>query len=222
MNTIKGFVKQQGDSTTEAMFLSAYCIQNDITLLKQSTIPEGYIPSGSVEWIEELLGREIIPDYYPEWLSSILYRKVWKSDKWILGRRLFVKPQSYKRFNGFITKGTYSKKKAPPYWYSEIVKFEQEWRYYITKGEVMYASWYDGIDNTTPDVPDFPVSIPKDYSGAIDLGILHDGKLALVEAQHPYACGWYGNYDSMHTYMQWLIDGWKYMNNKDINNAKLV
>lgn len=152
------------------------------------------------------------PDYYPKWLTSYLYRKVWKDDKWVLGKRFFVKPaDKYKRFTGFVTYGTYAKKKKPPFWYSDIVSFTNEWRYYISNGKVLCGEWYWG--EKEQEAPKLLFDIPVTYSGALDFGILTTGEFALVESQHPFACGWYGK--SIALYAQWLIDGWIYMKSND-------
>jgi len=45
----------------------------------------------------------------------------------------------------------------------------------------------------------------------VDFGSLLSGELALVEANHPFACGWYGPREQDHLYFGWLASGWKYM-----------
>jgi hypothetical protein len=216
----KGFKILKSDHSLEANRLHAFCYMNDIPLLKldpSNIFTDEFIPCGSVEWCEQLLGQHIKPDYYPEWLQDSLYRKVWQSNDWILGRKLFIKPSDkYKRFTGFVTTGTYKKKKKPPFWYSELITFENEWRYYITEGVIECASWYWGDEINTPNPPLFPAlealkSIPKDFCGAIDFGMTKDSKFVLIESQHPFACGWYGPQEYDKTYFQWLIDGWIYM-----------
>ena len=216
----EGFCIVQGDHSLEANRLSIYCLLNDIPL-KKVKIGENYnwnlVPCGSVEWCLWSLRKEIKPDYYPVWLQDLLHRKVWEDNKWILGRKLFVKPSDrYKRFTGFVTTGTYSKKKKPPFWYSEVIYFENEWRYYITDGIITSAGWYWGDEVNTPEPPVHPAlealkCIPKDFCGAIDFGMTKDGKFALIEVQHPFACGWYGTQEYDESYFQWLIDGWNYM-----------
>jgi len=225
----QGFALASGDHSLEANRLSICCLMNKINLIRYNPNIEGhlqyvfknYIPCGSVEWCEQLLGYHVKPNYYPEWLQDSLYRKVWESNEWVLGRKLFVKPSDrYKRFTGFVTKGTYSKKKKPPFWYSEIVHFTNEWRYYITDGIITSAGWYWGDEVNTPEPPVHPALealkfIPKDFCGAIDFGMTRDGKFALIESQHPFACGWYGTQEYDESYFQWLIDGWIYM--KELN-----
>ena len=150
----KGFKILRSDHSLEANRLSIFCLMNKIPLLKvdksfiksrygaygssgteelhnailmKEDIEKDYVPCGSVEWCLHLLDKKIVPDYYPEWLQGSLHRKVWQSDEWILGRKLFVKPSDrYKRFTGFVTTGTYSKKKKPPFWYSEVITFVNE------------------------------------------------------------------------------------------------
>ena len=168
------------------------------------------MPSGSVEWCLKSLGKNIIPNYYPEWLSNHLYRKVWKEDKWPLGKKVFIKPaDKYKRFTGFETTGTYKKKKKPPYWCSEIVEFVNEWRYYISGGKVLTGEWYWGDEINTPDAPELSINIPEAFYGTLDFGITKTGNFSLVEAHHPFACGWYGKQHEI--YLQWLIDGWNHL-----------
>lgn len=176
-------------------------------------VPEGYIPVGNVEWVEKFLPKEkTVPDYYPEFLTPYLYRKVWRADTWPLGQKVFIKPSDrHKRFDGRFTTGTYKGRKRPPYWCSEVVQFDNEWRYYVADGVVLTGEWYDGPDQeNTPDAPTLSIPIPDGYCGALDFGMLKTGELALVEANSPYACGWYGKDHKL--YVEWLIKGWAYLN----------
>jgi len=47
--------------------------------------------------------------------------------------------------------------------------------------------------------------------------MLYNGKLALVEANHPFACGWYGKEHEI--YLEWLSKGWEYMLKNDHNDV---
>ncbi len=195
--------------------LITFSIKNRVSYklcTKPEDVPEGFIPSGSVEWCEKFIPVEkTIPDYYPDFLSKHLFRKVWKTDKWPLGMHVFIKPADrHKRFEGLITTGGYRKKKRGPYWCSEIVTFVNEWRYYIADGRILSGEWYDGDGVNTPDAPDLNIEIPKGYCGALDFGRLTTGELALIEANSPYACGWYGKKSEL--YAEWVIKGWNYIN----------
>ena len=215
----RGFALQRGDNSKEAILLNVL-LHGDVPLVRfpnTQEIPSDLIPCGSVEWIESILGYHPVPDYYPEWVSKHLYRKVWKGDKWMLGERVFVKPSDkYKRFTGFITTDGYSKKKKPPYIFSEIVSFDNEWRYYISNGKVIETGWYSGDEINIPDAPTITgIDIPNGLCCAADFGT-YNGKLCCVEVHHPFACGWYGNISTdSSTYIQWVIDGWLFMKDKE-------
>jgi len=211
---MNGFAIQRNENTRkESLAISQYAIINKITCLlidNPKDVPLGFIPVGSVEWCLKILNKKVIPDYYPEFLRQYLYREVWQTNEWPLGKKVFIKPSDkYKRFTGFVTNGRYKGKKKGPYWCSEIVKFINEWRYYISNGKILTGEWYYGDEINTPDAPNLNIEIPTGYCGAIDFGMLEDGKLALVEVNHPFACGWYGKDYKLYT--EWLINGWEYM-----------
>jgi hypothetical protein len=211
----------------ESLALIQVCTLQDIKFYKfkkHEKCPEDLIPCGSVEWCTLSLGREVKPDYFPEWMKDHIYRKIWYEDKWPLGTKVFIKPSDrHKRFIGFITTGTYAKKKRPPYVCSEIVDFINEWRYYITNGKVVACEWYWGKNENAPkfDLYISGIKILKGWSGTLDMGLIRRshkqdmfqwGDFALIEAHPPFACGWYGK--DTETYLQWLIDGWIYMKEK--------
>jgi hypothetical protein len=215
---IKGFALQShlvyGSCANEEKAIISYCILKRIPYKLCNRLgdrPEGYIPSGRVDWCEKFLPSEkTIPDYYPDFLKDHLYRKVWKSTLWPQNRGVFIKPADrHKRFNGFITVGGYRKKKRGPYWCSDIVTFINEWRYYIADGKILTGEWYSGDELNTPDAPELDIDIPKGYCGAVDFGLLDSGEMALVEANSPYACGWYGKQDDL--YVEWLVKGWDFL-----------
>jgi len=211
---MKPFAIQFSDQASkEACAIIQYCIMEQYPykfIRDINNIPDGHIPVGSVEYCIKALGSEVVPDYYPEFLSSCFHRKIYKTDEWPIRRRVFIKPADrYKRFTGFVTSGGAKDDHTGPYWCSEVVDFLNEWRYYISNGEVLAAEWYAGEEDKMPDAPKLCVKIPSDYCGAIDFGEISTGQFALVEAQHPFACGWYGK--DYKAYAKWIVDGWEYM-----------
>ena len=89
-----GFALMIGDTSIEASRLTMFCHLNDIKFIrinKNYGLEDNYIPCGSVEWCESILGKKSIPDYYPMWLRGHLYRTVWQADKWPL-QKVFIKP----------------------------------------------------------------------------------------------------------------------------------
>ena len=220
---IKGFALQGHEiNGREEKAVINYCVLNDVpykSYSKFEDVPEGYIPVGRIEWCEHFLPVEAtVPDYYPEFLKDYLFRRVWRADKWPLGQHVFIKPaDKHKRFDGLITDGGYRKKKKPPYWCSGIVKFVNEWRYYVVEGKVLTGEWYDGDQENTPVAPALKIAIPEGYCGALDFGMLNTGEFALVEAHSPYACGWYG--DDYKLFVEWIVKGWEYMLRACVNQA---
>lgn len=208
------FALQKGDKSQEAIAVHQTSILDGHKVQyfgNYKDVPADFIPCGSVEWCLKILGKPVIPEYYPDFLSPRLFRKIWKTNEWPLGKKVFIKPaDKYKRFTGFITDGTYRGKKKGPYWCSEVVHFKNEWRYYISNGKIVENGWYWGDELEMPYAPPLMLEpfFPSNYCGAVDFGDM-DGYLVLVEANHPFACGWYGK--DPRKYTQWIIDGWQYM-----------
>jgi hypothetical protein len=212
------------DNSREFITILNYCIltKSDYKIFKSHEVPDkDYIPYGTVEWTDKILKAnydvKVTPDYYPNYLSEFLHRKVWKTDDFPINKRVFIKPaDSYKRFTGFVTDGTYKGKKRGPYYCSEIVKFQNEFRYYISHKEILASGWYDGEDENVPapDISEHIDKLPNDLVCALDLGTLENNEVALIEQQHPYACGWYGEPSQGKHFVRWVIDGWEYLKSK--------
>lgn len=150
---------------------------------------------GSVEWIEQYIGQRT-PDYYPEWTKDHWHRDIQKKE-------LFIKSAvNYKKYPAFVDL-VYT---------SEPVTFVEEWRHYVANGIDLCSWWYDGSEevcDNDPHGPKLPFTVPSDYCGAIDIGLLATGEIALVECHHPYAIGWYGDLDDSENYLKFLVSGFK-------------
>ena len=90
----KGFAIQRGHCEWEGkclIYVGVYhrIPQRLITDVKD--IKEGWIPCGTVSWVSKIIGENIIPDYFPNFLSRWITRRVWKDDKWP-GENIFIKP----------------------------------------------------------------------------------------------------------------------------------
>lgn len=210
------FITQKGDNSVEIQCVALYCSAHRIdrrviraTEISRFASPNS-IPVGSVEFVESFLNRNITPDYWPDFLEKYLHRKVLK---WTTNppSGWFVKPAcGYKLFDGHIlTEKLFQLKPRGVYSASEIVKFDNEWRYYVADGEVLATGWYSGDDDNKP-APELNIEWPKGYCGAVDFGETEKG-ITLVEAHHPYACGWYCGLNDYEIYVDWIKKGWKYM-----------
>ena len=173
------------------------------------------VPLGSVAFVEMKLGKQT-PDYYPEWTKSAWHREIGIDN--VTGDKVFIKPSdTYKRFDAFKTYKflTETINKYEPVIASGVVCFVDEWRYYVANGKILCSWWYDGSDVTCeidPNGPsELPFDIPEDFCGAIDMGYLDTGEFALVEVQHPYAIGWYGDHNDDKNYIKFLAEGWEYL-----------
>lgn len=206
--------------TNEGIAVSTTCSLNNLSkrfVVNAEDVLSDEIPVGSVEFVEKVIDVRFQPDYYPDFAKSILSRNTWVCHSFLPLCHCFIKPaDSYKRFEAFIYHGDLAPEEEPkpPFYCSGIVNFVNEWRYYIQDGEIVFANWYKGIDEVTePEAPKLPFTIPQGEFGALDVGILDNGKLELVEYQHPYACGWYGKQlvRNNEIYTEWLAKGYEHL-----------
>lgn len=207
-----GIAFRFGDADKGVSALSLWCVREKIPFRffrREKDVPDGWLPFGNVLWTEAILGRRLMPDYLPEFLKGFVFRKTWPQDKWPLGQVCHVKPlERYKRFTGFVTRGTWKGAKKGPLLCSEPVTFLNEWRFYVANGVVLAAHWYWGDQEKTPDAPEIGVSWPTMFCGSVDFGQRDDGRIELIEAHHPIACGWYGSLNDGAVFAQWLDEGW--------------
>jgi len=149
------------------------------------------------------------PDFYPTWLEHWMHREycVERNDGVAVIPTFVKSAESYKAWPAKLVKAG---ERYPEglICISGLVTFVQEWRYYVADGEVVATGWYDGRDEDEP-APKLNILWPAGFCGAVDFGRLDDGKIALVESHHPYACGWYG--DDHVAYLNWLISGFEYL-----------
>lgn len=167
---------------------------------------EGYVPVGSVEFGEGVFGVHR-RDFYPEFLAGWMHRGYQRVDeRVVLGYELFVKDAS--RWKGREESRIWEAGEVLPdgdWWVSEVVSFVQEWRWYVADGKVVTTGWYAGEDEDEA-APELEIEWPDGFSGAVDFGRLVDGRMALVEAHAPFACGWYGERHA--DYARWMLEAW--------------
>ena len=220
------------EETVEDEMIMKFCKTN-LSEIRYSIEPEiNHIPVGSVEWCEKVYSQ-CKPNYYPHFISEFLYRNIWINNYKTIkqnNKSIFIKPAyTYKRWPGFVY--SHNNKNIDisdneVCYCSDVVHFINEWRYYIINGKVLASAWYDGdisdddvIKGIAPKPPTLSYKLleklqQNNYYGVIDMGeIIKDGKkvLALVEACHPYAIGWYLDSNSYETYAKFLIESDKYM-----------
>ena len=228
MNSLLGFAVDKTHISTEEKCVHLYAMKNKIPykyFCNYKDVPVGWIPVGTIDWFLKSTKLDIKasgnnPDYadnYPMFLKKYLHRNISVSTEWP-PYPVFIKPSDkLKRFNGFVTDGTYKHKKKPPYFISDIMYFDNEWRYYISHGKVVGTGWYAGKCEDvkqipdTPDISDIGIECPYGWCGSVDFGI-SDKVLCLVESHPPFAVGNYLGLGS-DAYAEWLVDGYFYLMN---------
>ncbi len=182
------------------------------------------IPIGDVDYCESYWSPEVrqdwshyARDFYPDFLTNWLHRKVgyatfgqYDTTDYSATRRrdIFLKTAKCWK-SDFVSRVVRWDEHVPLDWYywSEPVFFIQEWRYYVADGRVITTGWYKGRDEDEPAPTLWDVKWPSFYSAAVDFGRLEDGRIALVEAHAPFACGHYS--DSHEDYVRWQADAWQ-------------
>lgn len=152
------------------------------------------------------------PDDYPECLSHLLRRRVWRDT---LGRVIdraysglsepvFVKPAGrLKRFTGVVFGGPEDQwrlegaSRSLPVLCAEVVRWRSEWRTFVVRGRPVGLRHYNGDPSVSVDADVVRDAIERmERSGraragyAIDFGVLAEtGETALVELNDGFALG---------------------------------
>lgn len=172
---------------------------------------------------------------YPDSLAPWLHRKVrlgCLADLASLDQPQFIKPAyTTKLFNGFVydparlvasldehdTEQLRAIGKLPvttPIWISEVVEFLSEVRYYVMASSISGQGRYDPDGADTAPLPDrqcveraiAAYASPAPF--AIDMGVLADGRTALVEVHDAWAIGLYGRALNPKDYYAFLRRWW--------------
>jgi len=197
-------------------YLNWYHNNKDIKYVLSNYVCEcgrGYIPIGSVEFVQEYLkiyhDIEIKPINIPEELFPFCERTIINgTEKDIIGEK-FVKS------NDKIKSFTEITDEAPPgnYQISDLIDIESEWRTFVYKNELVGIQNYSGNFKIFPDVEKIETII-KNYKNApitytLDVAILENGKTDIVEIHDFFSCGLYGFSDKKilpYMFSKWFND----------------
>lgn len=163
----------------------------------------GWVRTIRLAW-ERLGVRAPAPIDYPQPLATWLHRRVWPGtlrDLAALDRPAFVKPAAdAKLFDGRVhMPGDAIAVRQPvetSVWMSDVVQWRSEWRAYVRGGSIIGAYPYRGDWRVSPSWSDLDAMVhswsdsPCAY--ALDIGVLIDGRTALIEANDAWALGNYG------------------------------
>lgn len=234
MKNKREVVLQRNSALREGTAVRAYAEKVTLASIDEiSNLPKtGWMPVGSVEFCRAAMDHQQVEppcvSTYPEHLRDFLHRETWLDTAGNVlanGRRIFVKPsEQLKLFTGFVwpdEDGQEIALKDLPadevLWCGEPVSFTQEWRYYICKGKIVGAGRYDDGEEensvTEMMLHYAAMEMVKRYRNApagysLDIGILDDGRVALVEANDGWALGLYSGSCSTSDYFNLLVTRW--------------
>jgi len=178
------------------------CSLGGIRCVVSETLQPGTIGIGSVEYCRSIRHWPAC-DPYPGWLEwgRKIYRRTVPEET-----RLFYKPADVpKRF----VSGVMDNPPDGDWVASEVVEFVREWRVYIVAGKALGIFCYSDFNG---EYTSFPFDIPKTITAAIDFGLTSDDRILPVEVNDPYAIGWYGKLSQYKIYAEFVIAGWRRMN----------
>jgi hypothetical protein len=175
---------------------------------------------------------EPAPMSYPPALRSHLLRRLQLASAGVVAGRWFVKPVATKLFAGFVldTRAGDADRSAwehaqlaalralppaTPVWLSEPVRFLSEWRYYVQDGQIIGHARYDPEGAQDAPQPDLRVAhaciaaLACPHPWVLDLGVLQDGRTALVETNDAWAIGLYPKAMTPAAYLNFLWQRWR-------------
>lgn len=150
------------------------------------------------------------PDSYPVVLAPFLQRKVWRQSLAEVRADLdqnsearFIKPaETHKGFTGLVLREAadprlVGQRARQQVWCSDVVVWRSEWRCYVLEQTIGHLACYAGDPQVRPDqdvIRDAVVryglaGAPQGY--ALDVGVLGDGRTALVEVNDGFSLGAY-------------------------------
>lgn len=183
--------------------------------------------SGNLDFVERLLQMSHHPQPsmlsdYPDELHGYMYRELTSGtlrDLTLERCPIFVKPKHQKLFTGFVCDDPFDYRfkshrvnNNEPLWFSQVVKWESEWRVYVVNGKIGHISHYDGHRYAKPRVKRLEEMVSKlsAQNYVMDVGILKNGRTALIEVNDGVSVGAYEKC-SADVYGELLTNRWQEM-----------
>ncbi|MEM0999691.1 MAG: ATP-grasp domain-containing protein [Bacteroidota bacterium] len=202
------------------------CVRFNLKALHRNRIPVDrtslYIGDHDViASVLKRLGLVTERETYPQGLLPFLHRRIWESTPARLRQGfgtgdylpIFVKPRyRSKYFTGFVAQSDNdlylleTLAKRTPLYCAEVVRWQAEFRVFVQQDRVVGVRNYAGNPELLPDpetVADMLLALREAGEATagygIDVGILDNGKTALVEWNDGFALGAYGLNDAAYT-----------------------
>jgi hypothetical protein len=199
----------QGRGIPVTLFVGKKLTRRQLPLTKDILVA-GYVAT-ILEALRQLEVSLPTPDDYPECLHPFLHRRVWESSVAQLQRDdfitpVFAKPRGrLKRFTGNVFASPADlmflegASRKTLLWCSEVVKWASEYRVFVLRGKIVGMRLYAGDASLLPEpgvvqeiVATLEASGTARAAYALDIGVLQEGRTALVEMNDAYALGSYG------------------------------
>lgn len=196
----------------------------------------GFMPVGSVEYVRAAMAiagiEEPQCDPYPPALQPWMGRTLalaTAAEVLATATPLFVKPaRQLKAFDGFVLRRDEPPQEHAqeqlqalcalppdtPVWTSDAVTFLSEWRFYVQDQQILGSGRYDPDGEEDAPAPDRAAVLQaiaaygRTGCYALDMGVLADGKTALVEVNDAWATGLYQGALTPADYFAWLTGRW--------------
>lgn len=194
-------------STAELGFyrLGYFVERYKLTDLKNANVSEETPVFGGIESLQIVLPEYVGLPYYPPELKGYMYRNVELREISEVKTGEFIKPQEseHKLFTARVKDDSFqcelvlgkisNKTKVVV---TTAIKFHSEYRVYVREGEILNICFYKGNPLIQPNVTAIQamVTATKDYAAAysLDVGVIEDGRTALVEMNDFCCLGNYG------------------------------
>jgi hypothetical protein len=173
----------------------------------------GYIPIGSVEFVQQYLKTyhniNVKPINIPNELFPFCERTIINGTEKDINGTKFVKSNDKIKYYTEITKI------APPgnYQISDIIDIKSEWRSFVYKNKLVGLQNYSGDFKIFPDIEKIETII-NNYKSApiaytLDVAILTNNKTDIIEIHDFFSCGLYGFSDRKilpYMFIRWFND----------------
>lgn len=212
--------QREEQTSKEIIALTDACVRHSIPFKvsdHEFNTQSNGIVVGSIEFVQNALGAKIKPNYHPEWIQSYVHRKTWISKKWPTESCMVKSNDQYKKI-GLVHSSEFCDEylECGEYFCQEYVEVGNEWRIYVADGHILYCSWYKGPNDdkelTPITIEKIKELIPEGWCGTIDLMETENG-IELCECHHPFSIGWYGDSIYNKIYLDFIVNGYKYIKN---------
>jgi hypothetical protein len=216
--------------------LKTKCFSGEHAVAVPTVFEKPSLIVGSVEALSAYFSHNNIaipePHYYPVCLTPYLYRSIRKQtlNESLPRLPFFIKSHDYKVLTGCVMKNTEDLQALSvinndnAVWIGDVVQFVSEYRVYVCHHEILamveYTEPHESLLPSDKDISDMVALMKKDLpekdTYTLDVGVLLDGRTALVEVNDAWAIGAYHGI-TYRDYMTFLQRRWTQIHQQSLN-----